>query len=433
MDSSFVKTMSEQESKFEGKLVRHSFLLLVTTGIANVANVAFHMFMGRRLLADEYGILSALLGLMLILATPLDALRNAMAHFSARAHRAGDSAQARAIARHWSIRIALVSIPFTTVIWLFRERIAAFFHLATPAPVLLIAIFLIVFMLVPVVAGVLQGLQRFWWFGASMHGWSLVRLGLGIAFVISLAATAYYGVLSHALSQLYALLVAGVGVWWITRDSGPRVHAPHGIGSYFIHALFMLGAYGVIMNSDIMLVRHFFPERADEFARAATIGRSVVFLPQPIAMAMFPKVISAGGISKASRLLLLKALAMVVGMIGVGVGISLFWPWLPLWVLYGIKEPSPELAHLVRVVMLALCPLGISYLLLHFEMAQHRFGTVPWLIVLAVAYIGAVMLWHGSVLMIVAVLGTVATASALLYLWVLLRPARSLDREEPLH
>lgn len=425
--------MSEQESKFEGKLVRHSFLLLVTTGIANVANVVFHMVMGRALISDEYGVLATLLNMMLVLATPLDALRNAMAHFAARAHRAEDPALARAIARRWSLRIALLSIPVSALVYLLNGRIAAFFHLATPAPVLLVALFLIVFMLVPVVAGVLQGLQRFWWFGASMHGWSLVRLGLGVAFVASIAATAYYAVLAHALSQLYAVLVAGAGVWWITRSSAPRVKAPRGIGPYFIFAMFMLGAYGVIMNSDVMLVRHFHPAGAGEFAWAATIGRSVVFLPMPIVMAMFPKVISAGDTSRTSRLILLKALAMVAGMIGVGVAISLLWPWLPLWILYGVKDPSPELLHLVRMVMLAMCPLGISYLLLHFEMAQHRFGTVPWLILLAVAYIGGVMLWHDSVLTIVGVLGAVATASALLYLWVLLRPGRIISQTAAQH
>jgi hypothetical protein len=101
------------------------------------------------------------------------------------------------------------------------------------------------------------------------------------------------------------------------------------------------------------------------------------------------------------------------------------WPWIPLRILYGVTDPSPELQHLVRMVMLAMCPLGVSYLLLHFEMAQHRFGSVPWLIVLAAAYLGGVALWHPSVLAIVAVLGAVATASALLYLVILFRGARA--------
>lgn len=418
--------MSERDSQYEGKLVRHSFLLLVTTGVANVANVVFHMVMGRALIPDEYGILAALLNMMLVLSTPLDALRNAMAHFAARAHRANNAALARAIAQRWTLRIAALAIPASVLVWLLHARIAGFFHLATPAPILVIALFLIAFMLLPVLSGVLQGMQRFWLFGASLHGLSVVRLGLGWAFVSVFAATAFYAVLANGLAMLYGAVAAGLGVWWITRAAGPRVEATRGIGPYFLNAMFMLGSYGILMNCDVMLVRHFHPEEAGSFAWAATIGRSVVFLPMPIAMAMFPKVISTGASSRSSRMIVLKALAMVAGMIGVGVGICLILPWLPLRILYGITDPAPELLRLVRMVMLAMCPLGISYLLLHFEMAQHRFGTVPWLIALAVAYIGGVALWHDSVVNIVAVLGAVATASALVYLWALLRPGRTL-------
>src|SRR5690606_38204143 len=123
-----------------------------------------------------------LLNMMLVMATPLDALRNAMAHFAARAHRRENPALARAIARRWSWRIGLLALPASAAIWLVNNQIAAFFHMASPAPILLVALTLPAFMLLPVLAGVLQGMQAFWWFGASMHGLSLVRLGLGYLF-----------------------------------------------------------------------------------------------------------------------------------------------------------------------------------------------------------------------------------------------------------
>ncbi len=425
--------MSQNEPQFEGKLLSHSILLVVTTGIASAASVVFHMIMGRRLETSEYGILAALLNLMLVLSTPLDALRNAMAQFAARAHRANSPALARAIAWRWCWRIGLASLPLSLGMWLLHGRLANFFHLETPGPVLVVAFFLPSFMLLPVAAGILQGLQRFWIFSAAMHGMALVRLALGYGFIILFSATAFYAVLSHGLAMLYGALAAIISVAWITRHAGPKVDATRGIGPYFIGAMLLLGAYGVLMNCDVMIVRHFYPDEADGFARAATIGRSVVFLPMPIAMAMFPKVISTGGTSRSSRIILLKALAMVAGMIGAGVAVCLLWPALPLLILYGIRGPSPELLHLVRVTMLAMCPLGISYLLLHFEMAQHRFGTVPWLIALAAAYLLGVWRWHGSVLQIVGVLGTVATASAVLYLWVLLRPGRAVTAPAEAH
>lgn len=417
--------MNEAESKYEGKLVRHGLLLIVITGVANVSNVAFHMAMGRGLSADEYGILAALLNLFLVMATPLDALRNAMAHFAARAHRAENPALSRAIARRWCARIALLAIPASATLWLLHPQLAAFFHLPAPGPIQVVAASLFAFMLVPVLAGVLQGMQAFWWFGAALHGVGIVRLALGLLFLWVGWATAFHAILSGALAMGYGVAMGAWGVWWITRGAGARVEATRGIGPYFLKAMFMLAGYGVLMNSDVMLVRHFHPEDAGAFAWAATIGRSVVFLPMPIAMAMFPKVISHGGSTRSSRLAVFKALGLAAGMIGVGVGFSLIWPWIPLRILYGVTDPSPALQHLVRMVMLAMCPLGISYLLLHFEMAQHRFGSVPWLLALAAAYLGGVALWHPSALAIVAVLGAVATASAALYLVILFRGARA--------
>lgn len=413
--------MDDSVSKYEGKLVAHGLLLVALTGIANVANVVFHMIMGRKLTGDEYSILAALLNLMLVLSTPMDALRSAMAHFSARAHRAESPSVARAIARRWSFRIGALAVPAGVAMWAARSELARFFHLADSAAIAVVAATLPAFMLLPVLAGVLQGMQAFWWFGAAVHGVNVARLALGWAFVMLFAATAFYAVLAQGIAMAAGVLVAVAAVWWITRADRSRAEAPSGIGPYFLKSMLLLAGYGVLMNSDVMLVRHFHPAAAGEYAWAATIGRSIVFLPMPIAMAMFPKVISAGAISRSSRLTLLKALGMVLGMIGLGVSVSLIWPWLPLWILYGIRDPSPELEQLVRAVMLAMCPLGVAYLLLNFEMAQHRFRTVPWLLTLAGAYVGGVWVWHETVMSVILVLGLVSLASAMLYLFELFR------------
>ena len=70
---------------------------------------------------------------------------------------------------------------------------------------------------------------------------------------------------------------------------------------------------------------------------------------------------------------------------------------------------------LVRWVCLAMSPLGFTYVLVHFEMAQHRFACMPWLLACAGAYVGGVALWHETVLQVVAVLGAASLASALLF------------------
>lgn len=413
--------MTDGTNQHEGRLFSHSLLLMVSAQVANVSNVLFHMLMGWNLTAEQYGILAAMLNLLLVVATPLDALRGAMAHFTARAHRANEPAVVRALLRKWLGRVAGLSLPVALGLLVFRQPAASFFHLPTTTPIVLVAILLPGFLFLPVLCGALQGVQSFLWMAASMHGWGVVRLAAGWVFIALGAATATYGVASHAIGLFFGLLAGAWGVAIVTRGAQARGEATRGLGAYFIRSLVMLGAYGLIMNCDVMLVRHYLPDEAGHFAWAATIGRSVIFLPMPIALAMFPKVISTGGTSRTSRRTLLKAVGLVGGLIACAVGATWLLPWLPLLVLYKVTDPTPEQLHLVRIVVLAMSPLGLTYLLLNFEMAQHRFGTVPWLIVLAALYLGGVAVWHDTVGQIVAVLGIVSAATAAVYVLALLR------------
>lgn len=407
--------MSEAHHAREDRLLRHSFLLMVSSQVANVSNVLFHMVMGRNLTADEYGILATMLNLLLIVATPLDALRGAMAHFTARAHRAGERAVIRALLVRWVGRVAILAVPVSALVLVFYRQAAGFFHLPSAVPIVIVAASLPAFLFAPLLAGALQGVQAFVWMATSMHGWGVLRLALGFAFVTAGWVTATSGISAHALGLGFAVASGVLGVLVITRGAQRGGLATPGVASYFMNSLLLLAGYGILMNSDVMLVRHFHPDEAGFFSRAATIGRSVVFLPMPIALAMFPKVISSGGSTHGSRTTLLHALGMVALLIGSAVAATWALPWLPLRILYDVRDPTAEMIHLVRVVTLAMAPLGLTYLLLNFEMAQHRFQTIPWLLSLSAAYIGGVAMWHDTVNQIIVVLGVVSLLSAVLF------------------
>lgn len=402
------------------RLVQHGLLLMGMAQVGNLAGLAFHAVMGRALTLDEYGILGTLLNMMLVLASPLDALRNAMAHFSARAEQQGERAVVRSLGRQWLVRMLGLGLLAGVALILSAPMVASFFHLESTLPVRVVGGLLPVMLCAPVVAGLLQGMQSFLWMSVGTQLWMVLRLGLGYLLVTFVAANSLSAVWSHALSQGFGLLLALYGLSTLLRGLN-RAAAPAGVVRYFLQSMMLLAGYGVLMNSDLMLVRHFHPDEAGYFAQAATIGRAVIFLPMPIAMALFPKVISSGQASAASRQTLGRALLMAAGLIGLAVLMVWLLPWLPLRILYPTTNTTPEILALVRWVCLAMSPLGLSYLLLHFEMAQHRFEALPWLILCAIGYVGGVYLWHDTVLHIVIALGTSALASTLVFAVQLIR------------
>jgi hypothetical protein len=99
----------------------------------------------------------------------------------------------------------------------------------------------------------------------------------------------------------------------------------------------------------------------------------LVFLPQPLAGALFPKVRSDGRTSQLHVTALLKALGIGLLLTAGPMLVCVVLPALPLAILYGIHEPTPELIGIVRGVSLSLAPLGMIFVLMNFELAQRRF------------------------------------------------------------
>jgi hypothetical protein len=121
---------------------------------------------------------------------------------------------------------------------------------------------------------------------------------------------------------------------------------------------------------------------------------------------MFPKVVSEGGASADDRRMLLRALGFAAALIGAAcLGASLLAG--PIWLAFVGQWPAPAELSLLRMVLWAMAPLGLVYLMLNFELAQHRFGWAWLAIIGALAYVGGVGAWHQTLPRIVAVMAMV--------------------------
>ena len=392
-------------------LLRHSMFLFAATQIANVANLLFQFVTGRQLPDHEYGVLGAMMSIFLIAATPLDALRTAMAHYTTRAMRTGDIGAIRWIVREWSGRMIWLALALMAAGVLLQKPAAVFFQLDSGLPFVFACALVGLTFFMPLLNGVFQGMQHFYWMSASMHAWTVLKLGLVIV-LTAYAPTAIAGLTAHALASIVGIAISFYGIRSLTRTEAAKKPAT-GIGVFFVRSLMMLGGYAVIMNADLIFVKHIFsPEEAGLFARVATIGRSIIFLPMPIALVMFPKVITSGPSTRYSRVTLLKALGLVALLISSAVAAIIAVPWLPLRIMYGITSPDPEMTRLLILFVCSMAPLALTYLLMNYEMAQHRFGMTWFLIGCAALYIGGVVAWHDTMEHVVWVLGGVSSLSA---------------------
>ena len=212
------------------------------------------------------------------------------------------------------------------------------------------------------------------------------------------------------------LAVVGLCLWATAKMHLPKDGAgtpPHETYRYLGSSLVCLAGYAMLMNLDTTLAKHYFDsETVGRFAKAATIARTAVFLPVPVAAALFPKVTTAGELTEDSWRLLERAMAFAGLLIAVVVGVCLFVPQLPWTILYGpwSAETAASSALWTRAMVLAMSPLALAYLLLNFEMAQRRFFWCYGLVPGGLAYVGLVARFHSQPLQIALALGALNLA-----------------------
>ena len=395
-------------------LLKHSLILLAATQVGNVANMLFHVVMGRQLPPAEYGVLSAMLGIILIIATPMDALRNAMAHYTALLVQSGRVSAVPPLVCRWCRNLAIPALLVLVGGILSSSWIAAFFHLEDRTPVVLMCFVLAGSLLTPILIGALQGLQSFLWMAAAQHIWGVIRLVAGALFVRFIAASADWGLMGQMLGVCISLVVGIWGLRWNIRGPSGGEERVQGVTHYFIQSLLILAGFAVLMNADVVIVKHFFPDATEAgfFARAATIGRTMIFLTMPIALAMFPKVTSVGTTDAHNWKTLISAVLYVAVIQVAAAVVCAVFAWVPLWILYNDRTPTSEMIRLVRWVVCAMTPMGLTYLLMNFQMAQRRFKPAYFLLACAAGYILGVMRFHETVWQVVVVLGIVSTLSA---------------------
>ena len=390
-------------------LLRHSVLLMAAAQLGNVANLAFQIIMNRRLSDAEYGILAAMVSLMAMAILPLEALRTTLAHRTALWFKEGRAGDVRPLCVLWSRRtLAAWGVIFVALL-LSGPRLSASLQLNSPWPLWITGVGLLGIMALPVMTGVLQGMQRFAVFAWAPQIPSFLRFFLGVGLVLWIPR-AWTGIAAQTVGFIAA---AACAAWWVhtgwrgLRTSGAPVESSE---AYFFKSLAVLSAFALLMLADVLLVKAWFDmDLAGRYSRAATIARAIVYLPMPVAMALFPKVVSRGERTKEGRRMLAQALAGVGGLLAVSAGAAwLLARW--LWLIFTGSMPSVEELHLLRGLVLALAPLALAHLLLNFELAQHRFRASFIAVAGVGVYLIGVFTWHPTPLAVAGWLGGVSLA-----------------------
>lgn len=392
--------------------------LIVITSLGNAFNFYFHIYMSRNLGPDGYSALNSLLSLLFWISIPIITIQTTITKFVAQFNARGEAARVRRLFLECLKRVGIFAFVLMLIIMLSAPFIGEFLKIQRNSPIVASGLLLFFMYMTPVFWAVLQGREQFGFLGTSMFAGFSTKCGLGI-----LCAILGWGVGGVIWGVTLSFVLAFMVIFLPIRE----VLAPTlGEDSIEMREIYVFAAPVVatllcvysFCNLDIPLVRHFYGDvgeglrLAGYYATASIIGKGFLFLPFGIILALFPKVARKKAVGENPVPVLIRGLVIEV-VLSVGAIIVCIVLARHLALFLG-KTDAPELVALIKMFGIAITPVGVTMILVHYNLANERYGFLWMLVPLTVLIFVGIWIFHATpmtVLTIIAIGGAVILSS----------------------
>ena len=255
--------------------------LLAATTVANVLGFGYQLVMARLLTAEQYAILIALFGVLILESISSQVIQSATAKLAAQYRARDEEGALHQFVRRWSTRVAIAMALLALLVVALAGPISAALALPTIA-VAILGVSLFFAGMFTFAVGLLQGLARFGWMGSVLIVQAGSRLVLGVAFV--LLGFGVNGAFAGAAAAIaVSVLVAALPLAPLLR-AARRATTTVELGAdetrFFAFAAVVLLAYAALTNVDAVLAPAVLsPAEAGTYAGAVTLGKIVLFAP----------------------------------------------------------------------------------------------------------------------------------------------------------
>jgi O-antigen/teichoic acid export membrane protein len=304
------------------RVVTHNLVVGGGTIAAGVLGVAFQSLVSHQLRPADYGSVFAVVTLITFIGLPASAFTLLMAREASQGQASGQQAVSANLLRRGNRALMLVGIGLASLMAIGSPPLARF--LDVPVELLLAAAVGVPFGLaLPLLLGEFQGEQRFLAYSLLMTGQAGAKLlaaivlglvlgPLGVIAGISLATITTYIIVLRLLRR--RLAIKSNLPWWRPAAKYLAVVLPSTL------------SLAVLLSTDVLLVKHFFPiHAAGEYAAVAALGRAIFWGASGVAAVLFPKVVFKAAQGRSGAYLVGASLALVAlgglaGLAAVSVG-----------------------------------------------------------------------------------------------------------------
>ena len=377
----------------KNRLVRQNAVLFAGGLVAGIGGFVYHAIAGRILGPVLYGQVAFLIALYAVGTAPALILVVVLARYTATLVARGDAGVRSLLTR----TVRLIAIPCllaVLVTTLLARPVAAFEHLGSTIPILILGFSIALIWQVAIPRGILQGLQRFTSLSLNLSLELVVRTVL--VYALLTAGYAVSGAMAAVFTGLAFAFVLGL---YTLRDhfrgTGSRVRLRVMAGFSLTATAGIIGVQ-ILYNQDVILAEHYLSGHdGGIYGGLNKIGTILYFLTLSVSQVLFPRVVEAVAKAQNPGRILLSS-AGLLALLGAGaLLVFAVVPGLVVGVLFGPRfSDATPFVFAVGVIGLAL---SLDNLLVQFFMAVHDRVFVPILFAACIAEAVLIVLFHARV------------------------------------
>lgn len=363
--------------------------LLVSTGaLTGLLYMMVQSALGRMMDKVDYAQVVALLGLLNVLSLPASAMQLTIARYVAEHSHQNAVDVWVTIFKRAIRRVGLLAGAGLLVWLLLSGMLRDFFNAPSVISIIILGVIALTRLFNPIISGALQGGRSFGWLASVGMSGALFRLLFCVIAVLVGARTD--GVMGAIAAATLLSLSLGYIPFRRVVAGTPAIEGydTRPIYRYLWPVLLGQGAMLLLMNGDLMLSARFLGEEdLAVYGKAAILSRMVLFLAQPVAIAMFPRAVNS---PRRSLFFAPLAFALLASVSAAAV-ISLM-PGLPMKMMYGITGEAYLSA--ASLYVWAALPLSLTGIATKYLWARHQTGRALLLLPVVAVYFALLFVFH---------------------------------------
>jgi len=407
------RKIKEHLDKDEG-LLKHSIIIFCATMIANIFSYLYQLYMGRALGPEGFGVLGAMFSIIYIFAAPVQTVQTVVTNFTSRYKAHNDLGKIRQLLVSSSTILFGIGIILSIIFFIAAKPISDYLQITILYPVIFLGMFNAVNFVLPVLMGVLVGLQKFKSYGAVSILSSLVKLLVGIL-IVSLGYAVSGAMFGLVLYSVLAVIIIIIPILFLFKYPSEHINLRN-IYKYSFPVFISLILLMCLSNIDVILVKHYFsPHLAGYYVATSIIGKIIFFASSSLIYVMFPKVSELHASNKHTHKILKNTLFYVL-IISLAIVFMFFIaPDLIVFLFFGRQY---NISMLIGIYGIAMTLFSLNNLLVMYNLSIRRFGFVLIFIPLLALEILSIYLFHDTlitIIKIVTVIMLLAFVSLLFY------------------